>query len=222
MEFERDFTKVKKQAEEIGNLAERIVFLMKYRKDWLDLPNCNRGRSSYNLELERISREISYTEDLIKYKPEVAIETPKPELSINLHEKDGEQPLKKLKRVSYNWIGNHSDIPKLYRAMLTRFILQETTETQFRAIFREEPIENTTPVKWHEDNASELLYFIIRLQEKRKIRQSQQQDYIKLKACFVKPDGTVFSSEFKSLRINLETNLSMDKQKAINDLITSI
>jgi hypothetical protein len=123
---------------------------------------------------------------------------------------------------SYKWKGKHSDITKLYHVMLNSFISPSTTEKQFKAVFSGDKIDTITPIKWHEDNASELLYFIIALQSAEKIQHNKSQDYKKMKACFVKPDGTPFLTEFKSLKSNIENSLSNSKQDAINRLINRI
>jgi len=40
-----------------------------------------------------------------------------------------------------------------------KLIAPETTLEQFKATFTGQPIESINPIKWHQDNASELLYF---------------------------------------------------------------
>lgn len=56
---------------------------------------------------------------------------------------------------------------ELYSLMLNKYklIAPETTLEQFKAVFTGQPIESINPIKWHQDNASELLYFIDRLQK---------------------------------------------------------
>lgn len=46
-----------------------------------------------------------------------------------------------------------------------KLIAPETTCEQFKAVFTGQAIESINPIKWHQDNASELLYFIDRLQK---------------------------------------------------------
>jgi hypothetical protein len=103
-----------------------------------------------------------------------------------------------------------------------KLIAPETSLEQFKAVFTGQAIESINPIKWHQDNASELLYFIDRLQQTNNIvHNPKRADYQKLKACFVKPDGKPFNAVWKSLKTNLEINLSPDKQKAIDELVSN-
>ena len=103
-----------------------------------------------------------------------------------------------------------------------KLIAPETTPEQFKAIFTGQSIDDINPIKWHQVNASELLYFIDRLEQSNNIAHNPKRaDYQKLKACFIKPDGNPFNAVWKSLKSNIEINLSPDKQKAIDELINN-
>lgn len=137
---------------------------------------------------------------------------------------DGKPKTKNKKLTSYKWQNNpNEELPELCSLMIEKYklIATETTYEQFKAIFTGQPIdENLKPIKWHQDNASELLYFIDRLEKLNNIAHNPNRaDYKKLKACFVKPNGKPFNEAFKSLKTNLEINLSQEKQKAIIELV---
>lgn len=129
----------------------------------------------------------------------------------------------KQKKTSYIW-QNYPDteLQELYILMIENFklIALETTYEQFKAVFTGKPIEHINPIKWHQDNASELLYFINKLEQTNNIEKNPKRaDYQKLRACFVKPDGKPFNAVWKSLKTNLAINLSPDKQNVIDTLV---
>ena len=130
---------------------------------------------------------------------------------------------KQKKRTTYQWQGNaDKELPELYSLMINKYnlIASETTIEQFTAIFTGQSIDNIKPIKWHQENASELLYFIIKLEQSNNIvHNPKRADYQKMKACFVKPDGQKFENKLKSLKTNIEIELSPDKQKAIDELM---
>ena len=127
------------------------------------------------------------------------------------------------KKTSYCWLTfPDKELPELFKLMINQYslIVPETSYDEFKDIFTAQPIESIKPIKWHEDNASELLYFINRLEKSHNIKHNvNRADYQKLKACFVKPNGKVFNEAFKSLKTNIEIALSADKRKIIDDLI---
>jgi hypothetical protein len=143
---------------------------------------------------------------------------------IDRHQKrPARKPPQQQKKTSYVWqINPDKELPELHSLMINKYklIASETTFEQFKAIFTGQPIESIEPIKWHQDNASELLYFIDRLEQLNNIVHNQKKaDYLKMTACFVKPDGQKFNAVWKSLKTNLEINLSPDKQKAIDELV---
>ncbi|MBK8622689.1 MAG: hypothetical protein IPN79_13270 [Saprospiraceae bacterium] len=168
----------------------------------LDIENWLKGNGNYQKGL--------YLKNLIESFYQKKEEKPKPKQN------------KKL--TSYKWQNNpNEELPELYKLMKDTYKLidPETNLKQFTAIFTGQPIdENLKPIKWHQDNASELLYFIDRLEKLNNIAHNPNRaDYEKLKACFVKPNGKPFNEVFKSLKTNLEINLSQEKQKAIIELV---
>ncbi len=129
------------------------------------------------------------------------------------------KPPKQQKKTSYVWQSNpNKELPELYSLMINKYklIAPETTPEQFKAIFTGQSIESINPIKWHQDNASELLYFNEAIKNK---VNNVWHIYQRLAACFVKPDGMQFNAVWKSLKTNIEINLSPDKQKAIDELV---
>lgn len=129
------------------------------------------------------------------------------------------------KKTSYIWQSNpNKELPELFRLMIDKYklIASDTTLEQFTATFTGQTIESIIPIKWHQDNASELLYFIQRLEQSYNIEHNPKKaDYQKMTGCFVRPDGNQFKASWKSLKTHIETNLSLDKQKAIDELVNN-
>lgn len=131
------------------------------------------------------------------------------------------KPPKQQKKTSYEWQNNpDKELPELYSLMINKYklIAPETTLWQFEAVFTGQPIDEIEPIKWHQDNASELLYFNEAIKSKVK---DVWHIYQRLAACFVKPDGKPFKVVWKSLKTNIDINLSSDKQKAIDELVSN-
>ena len=124
-------------------------------------------------------------------------------------------------KITYQWQNNpDEELPELYSLMIDKYklIAPETTYEQFKPIFTGQPIESISPIRWHNDNASELLYFNEAIKNK---VNDVWHIYQRLAACFVKPDGKTFNAVWKSLKTNIEINLSADKQKAIDELVSN-
>lgn len=132
------------------------------------------------------------------------------------------KPAKKQIKTSYVWQNNpDKELPELYSLMIDKYhlIASETTYEQFKAVFTGQPIDdNFEPIRWHQDNASELLYFNEAIKDK---VNEVWHIYQRLAACFVKPDGNQFKAVWKSLKTNIEINLSPEKQKAIDELVNN-
>ena len=137
------------------------------------------------------------------------------------------RPAKKLskqqKKTSYVWQSNpDKELPELYSLMIKKYklIAPETTYEQFKAVFTGQAIESIEPIKWHQDNASELLYFIGRLEQLNNIvHNPKKADYQRMTACFVKPNGMQFKANWKQIKQKISGNLSPDKQKVIDELV---
>jgi hypothetical protein len=127
---------------------------------------------------------------------------------------------KQQKKTSFVWQSNpNKELPELYSLMVNecKLIASETTFEQFKAVFTGLPIVSINPIKWHQDNASELLYFNEAIRNK---VNNVWNIYQRLAACFVKPDGKPFKVVWKSLKTHIGINLSPDKQKAIDELVS--
>lgn len=121
-------------------------------------------------------------------------------------------------KISYVWQNNpDTELPKLHNLMVNKYnlIASETTYDQFEAVFIGQPIESIIPIKWHQDNASELLYFDESIKNK---VDNVWQIYKRLESCFVKPDGKPFGVAWKTLKQQIDF-LSKDKQKTIDELV---
>lgn len=129
------------------------------------------------------------------------------------------KPPKQQTKTSYVWQNNpDKELPELYSLMINKYklIASDTTPEQFKAVFTGQPIDKIEPIKWHQDNASELLYFNEAIKSK---VNDVWHIYQRLAACFVKPDGKPFKAVWKSLKTNIDINLSSDKQEAIDELL---
>lgn len=127
-------------------------------------------------------------------------------------------------QVSYTWLGKSDELPELYQRLIDKQLIDpDTTEEQFKAVFEAKPLQKIKeqPIKWHDENASELLYFILQLKASGNIKNGKQTSYQRLTACFVKPDGSRFDSVFKSLKQRIEIELSEPKQKTIREIISN-
>ncbi len=135
------------------------------------------------------------------------------------------KPPKQQKKTSYVWQNNtDKELPELYSLMINKYklIAPETTLEQFTAIFTGQPIDEIEPIRWHQENASELVYFINRLEQTDNIvHNPKKTDYQKMTACFVKPDGNHFKANWKQIKQNISINLSSDKQKSIDDIVSN-
>ena len=131
------------------------------------------------------------------------------------------KPQKQQKKTSYLYQGTDKDLPEFHSLMIeNKLIASETSYEQFKSVFTGLPIENINPIKWHQNNATELLYFIIKLEQSGIIEHNPKRtDYQKLQACFVKPDGKEFNEAMKSLKTDIDTTLSQDKQDVIDVLV---
>jgi len=187
-----------------------------------DIENClastrEKKIKSYIELINLLLYELKFDNDIINN----AVEKIRPELLemeayfTNLLVK----PPKQQTKTSYVWLSNaDKELPELYNLMINEYklIASETIYEQFKAVFTGQPIASINPIKWHQDNASELLYFNEAIKNK---VNNVWHIYQRLAACFVKPDGKQFNAAWKSLKTNIEINLSPDKQKAIDELI---
>jgi hypothetical protein len=134
------------------------------------------------------------------------------------------KPPKLQKKTSYVWLMNaDKELPELHSLMIeSNLIAKETTLHQLIAIFTGQPIDNIEPIRWKQDNASELLYFISQLEQTTNIKSNPKKaDYQRMAACFLKPDGQTFQANWKQLKQTITINLSKEKQDAIDRLIAN-
>lgn len=153
------------------------------------------------------------------------------------------------KILTYEWNGLGVRIDKelsdLYSMMIDKYklIAPETTYEQFKEVFTGHPIDEIIPIKWHDNNATELLYFIFRLGfgnwiSLKSIKRIKKEDFAKiedifeyikyirfdynqLKACFIKSNGEKFNPAWKTLKQNM-LFLNEEKKKNINKLLEEL
>ncbi|MFD2246369.1 hypothetical protein [Pontibacter ruber] len=128
------------------------------------------------------------------------------------------------KQVSYKWQNKpKTELPELYQLLLAnKLIHADSTLEQFISIFSAKPLKSINPVRWHDDNASELLYFIQQLEgsDGSLIEKGERANYQRLKKCFVKPDGEDFTENFRQAKQNLKSyGLAPAKQQIIDNII---
>jgi hypothetical protein len=138
---------------------------------------------------------------------------------------DKSEKKKSQKKTSYLWLNNpKKELLELYKLLNKDYnlIASETTFEQLEAVFTGQSIDDIIPIKWHQNNATELLYFIENLIKTDNIvGNKKRSDYKKMTACFVMPNGKKFDSNFKQLKIDFNYNLSEKKRKAISELINN-
>lgn len=123
--------------------------------------------------------------------------------------------------ISYVWQNDPNiELPELYNRLINKYklISSETTYEQFEAVFTGQPIKSINPIKWHQDNASELLYFNESIKNK---VDNVWHIHIRLSSCFVKPDGKKFDVAWKTLKQQIDF-LSKDKQNKIDELVKNL
>lgn len=133
-----------------------------------------------------------------------------------------EKVIQETNLITYNWLGKiEKDLPELFENLIGKWISSENTLEQLIIVFSAQPIKKIKPIIWHNDNASEVLYFLLQLEEAGLIESKLRTDYKKLKACFYNNDKKPFNQSFKDLKNKLEFNLSLEKRKAIDKLISN-
>jgi hypothetical protein len=134
---------------------------------------------------------------------------------------NNESRTKQKKKTSYEWQNEpDKELPELYRLMIDKYklIASETTLEQFKAVFTGQPIETINPIKWHQANASELLYFDEAIKKKVNV---VWHIYQRMTACFVEPDGKLFTNNWKQIKTDINLKLSQKKQTAIDELVSN-
>ncbi len=133
------------------------------------------------------------------------------------------EPVRNSKKVkttrSYKWLGKPEDLNELYRKMKD-FFSGETKFVDFKNIFSNKEISIINPIKWHDDTASELLYFIMQLVENGLI-EGKRLNYLTLTGCFLKSDGKKFTANFKNLKQSIPIKLTLAKMAKIEAIVKS-
>jgi hypothetical protein len=116
---------------------------------------------------------------------------------------------------SYKWQGKKEDLNELYNEMNGVFIGKETSIDNFRKVFEQVDTKEIAPVKWCTNNATESLYFIHQMMEGELIKKENRMNYIRLKACFCKSDGSSFDESFKELYQPIKNGLTPERPDII-------
>lgn len=204
------------------NINDKIIFLINLYSDYRE--NHSFGEYDYMIFIDE-KTEIERTE-LAEFI-NIELNSLKDELN-KVDSNNISNKIKSIstKKTSYFWQTKpETELPELYILMIDTYklIASETTYEQFNAVFTRQPIDDSfEPIKWHQDNASELLYFIYRLEQLENIAHNPKRaDYQRLTSCFVKPNGMQFKVHWKQIKQSISTNLAPDKQKAIDELVNN-
>lgn len=104
------------------------------------------------------------------------------------------------------WLGpleEENQILDLYKSLTeARFI--ECSSEVLLGVFQ--PFTFLEPVKWLTNNASELIFFILKLQEFGFSPTPSRQDWQTLRMLFIKGDGSFFKENFKTLKTDIKIN----------------
>lgn len=126
------------------------------------------------------------------------------------------------KLLSYKWVGDLEDLGQLYD-ILNGTLIQKTKKEDFIAAFSGEVIGSFKPIKWHDNNATEAIFFIKSLMPELVFDERKRMNYDKFIGCFIKADGTCFDTKsLKTLNRNAEVDLSMVKKLLVKDLISRV
>ena len=122
---------------------------------------------------------------------------------------------------TYVWQGNTDEVTELYERMVNRFIPDSNSINDFKLLFSGVDVSDlTNKIIWKSDNATELLYFIIKLEEHNLISKPLKTvNYKQIKACFIKSTGLLFNEAFKSLKTDIEIRISKASKLMIDNLI---
>ncbi len=130
---------------------------------------------------------------------------------------------------SYRWQGTPDELTALFNNIKAVLIPTNTPENDFKAIFQARPLNEIKPVRWHDNNATELIYFITMAEMNYAITRdgweygqdhsTHRANYVLLSECFVKNDGSKFDTKvFPQTKRNMHENLSKKKQEFIKNL----
>lgn len=191
-------------------------------KKVLDLNNLIESKIiSWGLQYQPVAGSIHYLLEMEKFKY-IALDSW--ELAAEIYLKEFTPVVGKRNskaKISYEWLNDsEKDLPELYEYMKGKYISDETSLSTFIGVFTGKPLDEINPLKWHEDNASEIVYFITGLEKTHNIKDCRNERWKRLKACFVRPSGELFDADLKVLKANITKSLSSEKQNHINDLIT--
>lgn len=143
-------------------------------------------------------------------------------LELKFHRNNATTVFKKVKIVrSYKWQGKPEELSKLYNKMKGDFIALENRLQDFKHVFSNKDLSMINAIRWHDDNASELLYFIMQLEKYGLLKAGKRLNYAALTGCFVTNEGKKFTASFKNLKQSIPVKLSGVKMAKIEALVKS-
>lgn len=122
---------------------------------------------------------------------------------------------------SYCWLGKDDELDQLFEKM-KHFFHIGTMKKEFVDAFTEKHVTEIKGVYWHNDNASEALFFVKSLSDLGLIMSplgNRRFSYKLFRECIKKSNGDHFHQNLKSLKTNVEINLSQQTQNEILDII---
>lgn len=129
---------------------------------------------------------------------------------------------------TYRWkCKKTKSLETLFERMKLR--LSEASFEDFKAVFTAQEINDVKPLKTN-FSATELIYFLDKMMTKKLIETEKNLNIKRLKACFVRVDGSIYKENLSPLRSQLKKDdhvanydvLTLEKRKNIDALLNSL
>lgn len=128
-------------------------------------------------------------------------------------------------KLTYKWLINENKLYDFKRLLLKYNLIDNQIEFQnFKAIFSKKPIiEIKKPIIWKNEIATQLIFLINELQEKKIIeKKGKYFNYIQLYECFEKNNGIKFNEKSKSLKTKMKLYINADYKLLVEKIITEL
>jgi hypothetical protein len=218
LSWKDEIPKIEKELAEISDLQEQVEYLKDLEANYLLI------NTTYS--------DIQATSGFIvsKHKTPIKIGLDNwitNKIAVINRKLSKQKPKRDGTKISYDWQNKpDTELKELFELMTNKYklIALKTAYDDFEAVFLACPIDKDfKPIKWHDDNASELLFFIQSLKESGLVSGNPKRiDYKKMTSCFIQIDGRPFKANWKQLKFNIEFNLSKRKRDAIEDLFYNL
>lgn len=123
--------------------------------------------------------------------------------------------------ITYKWEGRQSEVRELYKELIGALIVEKTTFQDFELIFTGiSANEILNPIRWHDDNATEALYLIRALSDG--VISNDGDKHKRFARCIVRPDGSEFVDDLKSLysKCHRPKQLDPNKKQLIDTIVS--